>query len=89
MPEPRGPGGPLARPLPIFGRSNNPIPTGEGRLCPPITTGTPNNFQLPASLTSTYIIIFEQKFQHFQTFIVYSENIYTFSFHYQIRQVSM
>ena len=37
-----GAGGPLA--LPIFGRSVNPIPTGEGRLSPPITAGTPNVF---------------------------------------------
>ena len=36
---PEVPGVPLA--APIFGRSVNPIPTGEGRLCPPITTGTP------------------------------------------------
>ena len=43
-----GPGGPLAPP--IFGRSVNPIPTGEGRLSPPITPGTPNVFHLPASL---------------------------------------
>ena len=35
---------------PIFGRSVNPIPTGEGRLSPPINTGTPNVFHLPASL---------------------------------------
>ena len=28
----------------------NPIPTGEGRLSPPITTGTPNVFHLPAPL---------------------------------------
>ena len=48
MPEPGGPGGPLAPP--IFGRSVNPIPTGEGRLSPPITTGTPNVFHLLASL---------------------------------------
>ena len=34
----------------IFVRSLNPIPTGEGRLSPPITTGTPNVFYLPASL---------------------------------------
>ena len=39
-----GPGGPLAP------RSVNPIPTGEGRLSPHITTGTPNVFHLPASL---------------------------------------
>ena len=43
-----GPGGPLAPP--IFGRSVNPIPIGEGRLSPPITTGTPNVFHLPAPL---------------------------------------
>ena len=48
VPEPGGPGGPLAPPL--FGRSVNPIPTGEGRLSLPITTGTPNVFHLPASL---------------------------------------
>ena len=48
MPQPGGPGGPLAPP--IFGRLVNPIPTGEGRLSPPITTGTPNFFHLPASL---------------------------------------
>ena len=50
MPEP-GP--------PIFGGSVNPIPTGEGRLSPPITTGTPKVFHLPASLhiLHTYIII--------------------------------
>ena len=35
---------------PIFGRSVNPIPTGEDRLSPPITTGTSNVFHLPASL---------------------------------------
>ena len=43
-----GAGGPLAPP--IFGRSFNPIPTGEGRLSPPNTSGTPNVFHLPASL---------------------------------------
>ena len=35
---------------PIFGRSVNPIRTGEGRLSPPITTGPPNVSHLPASL---------------------------------------
>ena len=35
---------------PIFCRSVNPIRTGEGRLSPPITTGPPNVFHLPASL---------------------------------------
>ena len=48
VPEPGGLGGPLAPP--IFGGSVNPIPTGEGILSPPITTGTPNVFHLPASL---------------------------------------
>ena len=47
MPELRG-GGPLTSP--IFGRSVNPIPIGEGRLSPPITTGTSNVLHLPASL---------------------------------------
>ena len=37
-------------PPPIFGRSVNPIPIGEGSLSPPITAGTPNVFHLPASL---------------------------------------
>ena len=41
-------------PPPIFGRSVNPIQTGEGRLSPPITTGTPNVFHLPASLHKTH-----------------------------------
>ena len=48
MPEPGEPGGP--QDPPIFGRLVNPIPTGEGRLFPPITTGTPNVFHLPASV---------------------------------------
>ena len=48
MPEPGGPGGPLAPP--IFGRSVNPIQTRKGRLSPPITTGTPKVFHLPAAL---------------------------------------
>ena len=34
----------------FFGKSVNPIPTGKGRLSPPITIGTPNLFHLPASL---------------------------------------
>jgi hypothetical protein len=47
-----GTGGPVwgSTGRPIFVRSLNPIPTGEGRLSPPITTGTPNGFHLPASL---------------------------------------
>ena len=35
---------------PMFGRSLKPIPTGEGRLSPPITTETPNVFYPPALL---------------------------------------
>ena len=42
MPEPGGPGGPLAPP--IFGRSVNPIPTGEGRLSPPTLVAPPMFF---------------------------------------------
>ena len=48
VPEPGGPGGPVAPP--IFGRPVNPIPTMGGRFCPPFTSGTPNIFHLPASL---------------------------------------
>ena len=53
MPEPGGPGGPLAPP--IFCISVNPISTGEGRLSPPITTGTPNVFHLPAALSTVQL----------------------------------
>ena len=52
MPEPGGSGGPLPLPT-IFFRSVNPIPTGEGRLSPTITTGTHKVFRLPASLHIT------------------------------------
>ena len=52
MPEPGGPGGPLAPP--IFGRSVNPIQTEEGRLSPPITTGNPKLF-CPASGISVLV----------------------------------
>ena len=45
----RGARGATALP-PIFGNPVNPIPTGEGRLSPPIATGTPKVFHLPASL---------------------------------------
>ena len=58
VPEPGGPGGPLAPP--IFCRSVNPIRTREGRLSPPITTGLPNVFHLPASLHLDRV--FGQKF---------------------------
>ena len=57
MPEPGGPGGPLAPP--IFCRSVNPIQTGEGRLSPPITTGPPNVFHLPAALIKFHRWLFE------------------------------
>ena len=59
MPEPgggaRGATGPPN--IPIFDKSVNPIPTGVGRLSPPIATGTPNVFHLPASM----ILIEQQK----------------------------
>ena len=42
-------------PPPIFGRSVNPIQTGEGRLSPPSTTGTPKVFHIPASLHWIYL----------------------------------
>ena len=45
---------------PIFGRSVNPISTGEGRLSPPITAGTPKVFHLLASLLC---IIFHSRFE--------------------------
>ena len=52
MPEPGRPGGPwppqyLADQLTLFD-------PGEGRLSPPITTGPPNVFHLPASLINGY-----------------------------------
>ena len=59
MPEPGGPGGPLAPP--IFGRSVNPIQTEEGRLSPPITTGTPKVFSLAASLRVCTCMIFQNR----------------------------
>ena len=52
MPELGGPGGPLVPS--ILDRSVDPISTGEGGLSPPITTDTPNVFQLPASLALNY-----------------------------------
>ena len=44
-----GQGGQCSGP-PLFVRSVNPIRTGEDRLSPTITTGTPKVFHLPASL---------------------------------------
>ena len=49
MPELGGGRGATGLP-PIFDRSVNPIPTGEGTLSPTITTGPPSVFHLPASL---------------------------------------
>ena len=54
----RNRGGGATAPPPIFGRSTNPIPTGEGRLSPPITTGTPNIFRLPY-FSRTGITVFQ------------------------------
>ena len=50
---------PEGGPLTIFGRSVNPVPTGEGRLSPPIPNSNPNVFHLPASLNSIrfYVLI--------------------------------
>ena len=49
MPEPGGQGG--HRPPQYFAdQLTLCIQTGEGRLSPPITTGPPNVFHLPASL---------------------------------------
>ena len=47
-------GGGTGPPNAMSGRSVNPIPTRECRLSPPITTGTPNVFHLPASLHVVY-----------------------------------
>jgi hypothetical protein len=55
MPEPGGPRGPLA---PQYLTDQlYPIPTGEGRTSPPITTGTLNVFHLPASLITNLVVI--------------------------------
>ena len=51
MPE-LGGGGRGAVVPPIFCRSVNSIPTKGSRFYPPFTTGTPNIFHLPASLTT-------------------------------------
>ena len=47
---------PLA--TPIFGRSFNPIPTGESRLFLPITYGTSKFFHLTASLDLHLMLVF-------------------------------
>ena len=47
---PGGPGGPLPPPQYFSDQLLNPIPTGEGRLSPTITTGIPKVFHLSASL---------------------------------------
>ena len=66
MPEPGGgpggPGGPLVPP--IFGGSVNPVPTGEGRLSPSITTGPS---KVPASLNVYNIVSFQHSiYEYFQ-----------------------
>jgi hypothetical protein len=55
VPEPGGPGGPLAPP--IFGRSVNPIPTGGGQIIPTYYYWPPQSFSpsgITASSTSKY-----------------------------------
>ena len=44
MPEPGGGAGRPLAPKYLADQLLNPIPTGEGRLFPPITTGTPQIF---------------------------------------------
>ena len=66
MPELGGPGGPLAPQ--IFFRSVNTILTREGRLSPPINTGTPNVFHLPAYDPGAWNIMLEQQGRFFQSF---------------------
>ena len=69
VPEPGGPGGPVAPP--IFVRSVNPIRTGEGRLSPPITTGTPKVFHLPAALQQCNSLDQEARLLQFDIFLVH------------------
>ena len=55
MPEPGGPGGQW--PSQYLANELTLLQPGEGRLSPPISTGTPKFFHLPASLNSKYIRI--------------------------------
>ena len=50
------------------GRSVHPIPLGEGRLSPPITTGTLNVFLLPASLTPNVFNLKQNRRQDWKSF---------------------
>ena len=62
---------------PIVGRSVNPIPTGEGRLSPPITTGTPNVFHLLASLIDiSWCLNFDKVFSN-ECFIIVKYSVLT------------
>ena len=52
-----------------------PIRTGEGRLSPPITTGTPNVFHLPASLFKYLFLEHKQPLtQDHSIFVVMESN---------------
>ena len=69
-------------PRPMFARSFNPIPTGEGRLSPPVTTGTPKVFHLPASLSDVLTTSFHEKrilnseFSRFHRFDFFISEVY-------------
>ena len=59
-------------PPPIFGRSVNPIPTGEGRLSTLITSGPSNIFHLPASLyTRSESYYYITSFTHLPIFSIF------------------
>ena len=45
----------------MFGRSVNPLPTGEGRISPSVTTGTLKVFHLSASLFDVLTTSFHDK----------------------------
>ena len=58
MPEPKGPGGPL----PIFGRSVNPIPTGGGQIIPIYYYCPPPQIFLPSGITVTSYLVLPIKY---------------------------
>ena len=59
----------MPKPAPrIFCTSVDPIRTGEGRLSPPITTGTPNVFHLPAPLNYLFAYPIMESHATFGTF---------------------
>ena len=63
---------------PIFVRPVKPIRTGEGRLSPPITTGTPKVFHLPASLGTAVAVQLRGKeigFQNITTFLYFNSKV--------------